>query len=167
MKVLGSTFVVASVLTLAVAAGCSEKPAEKAGSAAGKAGGQSHAGHGTGPHDGTVADWGGGKYHVEFTVDHGKKETVVYVLGGDEKSPAAIQPSGGKLLLSITKPAFQVDLQPQPQPGEPAGKSSRFVGKHDNLGIVQEFAGSISAEVDGTPYVGEFKEEPHGADGHH
>ena len=26
--------------------------------------------HGAGPHDGTLADWGGGKYHVEFTVDH-------------------------------------------------------------------------------------------------
>ncbi|HRA89307.1 MAG TPA: hypothetical protein PK992_14580, partial [Planctomycetaceae bacterium] len=41
-------------------------------------------GHGAGPHDGTLADWGGGKYHVEFTVDHDKQEATVYVLGSDE-----------------------------------------------------------------------------------
>ena len=49
-----------------------------------------HAGHGAGPHDGTVADWGGGKFHVEFTVDHGKKEGTVYILGADEKTPTPI-----------------------------------------------------------------------------
>jgi hypothetical protein len=32
--------------------------------------------HGAGPHGGTLADWGGGKYHVEFTVDHDAKEAV-------------------------------------------------------------------------------------------
>ena len=48
-------------------------------------------GHGAGPHDGTLADWGGGKYHVEFTVDHDKQEATVYVLGSDEKSPSPIR----------------------------------------------------------------------------
>ena len=43
-------------------------------------------GHGAGPNGGTLADWGGGKFHVEFTVDHDKKETVVYILGSDEKT---------------------------------------------------------------------------------
>ena len=46
--------------------------------------------------------------------------------------------------------------------GEREGTSSRFVGRHENLGIVQEYTGIISAEVDGTPYAGNFKEEPHG-----
>ncbi|MCO8123365.1 hypothetical protein NHH03_16565 [Stieleria sp. TO1_6] len=35
-------------------------------------------GHRAGPHDGTIADWGGGKYHVEFTVDHGKTQATAY-----------------------------------------------------------------------------------------
>lgn len=121
--------------------------------------------HGAGPHDGTVADWGGGKFHVEFTVDHDKKETVVYILGSDEKTPVPIKATS--VLLSINKPEFQVELAPQPQEGEADGTSSMFVGTHESLGIVQEFAGSISAEVDGTPYVGEFAEEAHGhAHGH-
>ncbi len=121
--------------------------------------GHSHEGHGAGPHDGVVADWGGGKYHVEFTVDHAKQEATVYVLGGDEKTPAPIK--AANILLSINDPKFQVELAPSPLEGESDGHSSRFVGKHENLGKVQQFAGSISGEVDGTPYVGDFKEEAH------
>lgn len=123
-----------------------------------------HGGHGAGPHEGTLADWGGGAYHVEFTVDHDKKESVVYVLGSDEKSPSPVKATTA--LLSISDPEFQVELEASPLEGEADGLCSRFVGTHDSLGVVQEFAGTISAEVDGTPYVAEFKEEAHGAGGH-
>ena len=115
-----------------------------------------HDHHGAGPHGGTVADWGGGKYHVEFTVDHDKREATVYLLGSDEKTPAPVKAS--KLLLSISDPLIQFELAPQPLAGEPEGSCSRFVGQHDNLGKVQEFAGTISAEVDGTPFAGDFNE---------
>jgi hypothetical protein len=124
-----------------------------------------HAGHGAGPHEGVVTDWGGGKYHVEFTVDHDKKEATVYVLGSDEKTPAPVKAT--KVTLSINEPPFEVELQPQPLEGEREGASSRFVGTHDNLGIVREFAGTITGEIEGTPYTGDFKEEPHGADHKH
>jgi hypothetical protein len=126
----------------------------------------SHEGHshGAGPHDGTLADWGGGKYHVEFTVDHDKQQTTVYVLGSDEKTPTPIQPAEGKLLLTITDPAIQLDLLPQPLDGETDGKCSRYVGQHEKLGTVKDFAGTISGEVDGTPYAGDFKEEAHDHD---
>ncbi len=125
--------------------------------------GHKHAAHGAGPHEGAVADWGGGKFHVEFTVDHDKQEATVYILGSDEKSPAPIKAADGKVLLAIKEPSFQVELTAPPLEGEAEGTASRFVGKHESLGIVQEFAGTISGEVDGTPYTGEFKEEPHGA----
>ncbi len=119
-----------------------------------------HHGHGAGPHEGTLADWGGGKYHVEFTVDHDKQEATVYVLADDEKTATPIK--ADKLLLSINDPKFQVDLSASPLEGEKDGVSSRFVGKHESLGKVREFAGMISGEVDGTPYAGDFKEEAHG-----
>jgi len=122
-----------------------------------------HGSHGAGPHDGAVADWGGGKYHVEFAVDHDKKEATVYVLGSDEKTLTPIKAK--KLLLSIKQPVFQVELLPMPQAGE-SDAASKFVGTHDSLGIVQEFAGTISAEVDGTPYAGDFAEEAHGTHEH-
>ena len=124
--------------------------------------GHNHAAHGAGPHEGAVVDWGGGKFHVEFTVDHDKQEATVYVLGSDEKSASPVKATDGKLLLNIKEPSFQVDLTAMPLDGEPEGTASRFVGKHESLGNVQEFAGTISGEVEGTPYAGDFKEEPHG-----
>jgi hypothetical protein len=151
--------------TLLVALGCNRsddkkadaKKSDEAKSAEAKQGADHHE-HGDGPHGGTIADWGGGTYHVEFTVDHGKKEATVYVLGGDAKSPAPVK--ADKLSLSINEPAFQVELKPQPLEGEAAGTASRFVGQHDNLDIVREFAGTITGEVDGKPYAGDFEEKP-------
>lgn len=122
--------------------------------------------HGHGPHEGTLADWGGGKYHVEFTVDHDKKEAAVYVLGDDAKTPAPVAAKDGELLLSINDPSFQVTLAAAPQEGDPEGAASRYIGQHDSLGIVREFEGTISGDVDGTPFAGDFKEEPHGAHEH-
>lgn len=118
--------------------------------------------HGAGPHGGTLTDWGGGAYHVEFTVDHANKEATVYIIGGDAKSPQPIK--ADKIQLTINDPMTELELVAKPLEGEAAGTSSRFVGTHDTIGIVKEFAGTISGEIDGTPYTGDFKEEPHDAD---
>lgn len=114
-------------------------------------------GHGNGPHDGVIADWGGGKYHVEFTVDHDKTQATVYVLGNDEKTPAAIDAE--EIEMTIVDPEMLVTLKASPQDTDPAGKSSRFIGTHEKLGIVQEYEGTMTGVVDGTPYSGDFKEE--------
>ena len=73
--------------------GCGDKAAQKPATPTTDGHGHPHGkgGHGAGPHDGTLADWGGGKYHVEFTVDHDKQEATVYILGGDEKTPSPIK----------------------------------------------------------------------------
>jgi hypothetical protein len=118
--------------------------------------------HSTAPHGGTLTDWGGGKYHVEFTVDHDKKEATVYIIGSDAKSPQPIKASSVHLV--INDPMTEIDLVAKPLEGEPEGTSSRFVGSHETIGIVKEFAGTISGQIDGTPYTGDFKEEPHGHD---
>jgi len=176
---------VTALLSISLMVGCGDKAAQQpatqqSGTEADSGHGHPHEGegthghphegegshsHGAGPHDGTLADWGGGKYHVEFTVDHNKKEATVYVLGGDEKTPEPI--TAETLLLTIKKPKLQFDLLPVPMDGESGGKSSRFVGTHDGLATVMEYEGTMSAEVDGTPYAGNFKEEAHGhAAGH-
>jgi hypothetical protein len=167
-------FQAVAILTTAISSvGCSQAPAPPkapAKPAAAKASDHGHSHddhhHGAGPHDGTLADWGGGKYHVEFTVDHDKKEAVIYVLGSDEKTPAPVKTAEGKLLLTIREPAFQVELAARPLAGEAGGVSSCYGGTHESLGIVKEFAGTISGEVDGTPFAGEFAEEPHGDHDH-
>ncbi|MCC9642529.1 hypothetical protein LOC71_09600 [Rhodopirellula sp. JC740] len=116
-------------------------------------------GHGAGPHDGTIADWGGGKYHVEFTVDHDKTQATAYVLGGDEKTPAPI--AAKTIELNIVDPEMMVTLNASPDESDPDGKASRFIGTHEKLGVVQEYEGSMTGVIDGTPYTGEFKEETH------
>jgi hypothetical protein len=117
--------------------------------------------HAPGPHGGTIVDWGGGTYHVEFTVDHEKRETVAYILGADEKTPTPVKADEGSLLLTLTEPAIQVPLTARPLPGETASACSCFAGQHESLGPVREFAGTISGAIDGTPYAGDFSEEPH------
>ncbi len=118
-----------------------------------------HGGHAAGPHGGTVVDWGGGKYHVEFTVDHDQQTGTVYILGPDGKSPVAIDAES--IDLSIQDPVMQVTLLAEPQAADPAGQASRFVGQHQSLGVVQEYAGTIVGVIDGTPYSGDFAEHPH------
>ena len=157
-RVLGSI----CLCVATVALGCSKEPAPAPAPGptpppAAKSESGEHA-HGTGPHGGTVTDWGGGAYHLEFTVSHPMKQVTVYVLGGDEKTPAPIK--ADKIHLVITDPATEIDLTAQPLEGEAEGTSSRFVGVHDNIGIVQEYAGTLSGEVDGKPYTGDFKELP-------
>lgn len=116
--------------------------------------------HGAGPHDGTIADWGGGKYHVEFTVDHDKQQATVFVLGGDEKTPTPLAVE--EIELFIKDPQMQVVLKATPQQGDPAGSASRYVGSHEKLAVVQEYAGTITGVIDGTPYSGDFQEVAHG-----
>ncbi|MCH8841016.1 MAG: hypothetical protein IH831_10180 [Planctomycetes bacterium] len=172
MKKLERTLTLLIVIgTLAFVVGCGDSQKTKTSGTKGSeeksaehADDHGHFGHGAGPHDGTLADWGGGKYHVEFTVDHGKQEATVFILGDDEKTPSPIKAE--EIQLSIIDPVMQVTLKAVPQEGDPEGSASRFVGNHESLGVVQEYAGTITGVVDGTPYSGDFKEEPHGVHDH-
>jgi len=158
MKTLKRLTVLATLALVLYAVGCKkEQTSSNENQSAQSAKGDHH--HGAGPHGGVIADWGGGKYHVEFTVDHDKKQATVYILGSDAKTPAPIAAS--QLVLNINEPEFDVELKPEPLGKESGGVSSRFVGQHENLEMEREFAGTISGEVDGTPYAGDFEEEPH------
>ncbi len=152
---------------LAVAVGCTQPAGtgpRAGGPAATPAGKAREHTHGKGPHGGAVADFGGGKYHIEFTVSHPDKQARVYILGGDQKTAAPIKAKDGQLLLSIkgvqSKERFQVTLKAEQQRGDPEGTASCFAGTNDKLGVEQEFEGTVSGEVDGTPCSGDFKEEP-------
>jgi hypothetical protein len=141
-------------------AGCSQPGQSAKGSAAN--GGNKHDekdahAHGAGPHGGPIFDLG--RFHGEFTVDHGKQEVTIYIYGNDEKTPKPV--AAEKLDLTIKSPAFTVELKPQPLDREPAGKSSRFVGKHEKFGHKQEFEGTVVGVIEGKPSQGQFKEEEH------
>lgn len=107
-----------------------------------------------GPHHGALVEWGQEEYHPEVVTDREKGEVTVYVLGKDAKTPAPV--AAEKVVLAVKDPAFQTELKPAPQPGDPKGKSSRFVGTLPEFARGRRLAGTIGAVVDGKPYSGDF-----------
>ncbi len=148
----------------ALLVGCGEQPKTKIKSktTAAKGGDAQDHSHGEGPHGGTTLDFG--KHHGEFCVDHDKKQVTVYILDGAVKNAVPIPVDS--LTLSIKSPQFQAALKASPQDSDPKGSCSRFVATDDRFGKVQEFEGTVSGVIEGKPYLGDFKEEPHGSPGH-
>ena len=113
----------------------------------------------SGPSGGVLATWGKEEYHAEFVVDHPTGEATVFILDGTAKKVTAIDAKSITLALKETPP-IAVTLNAQPQEGDPAGTSSRYVGKHAVLKTVKEFSGSISGKTGGKNYTGDFEEKP-------
>ena len=112
-----------------------------------------------GPSGGTIVEWGEEVYHLEFLADRTTGTATVYVLDGTAKKVKAI-PSKSLTLSLPGTPPVAVTLDPKPQDGDAAGQSSRFVGKHDALKNEALVSGSISGEVGGEKYSGDFTEKP-------
>jgi len=87
-----------------------------------------------GPHKGAIAEWGDqDEYHVEFTVDHAKKEATVYILGKDVKTAKPIKAKEITLTLKLSPPVT-LKLAAAPEQADPPDTSSRFVGKDEVSG---------------------------------
>ena len=160
------------IATLAVA-GCgkSEPSKSDAGKNEPSKGGDKKGGkeddhaHGKGPNGGVVFDLG--KDHVEFTVDHPKKECTFLFVTGDNKDakpmPVAAKEftlttketktKEGKVVAPMTIKMLPVDAKD--------GKASKFVGTDPGLGNVADFEGTATGEINGKPASGSFKESDH------
>jgi hypothetical protein len=105
------------------------------------------------PHGGTLFAEPGHKHHAELKIDKDAKTATVYLF--DAKVKNGSPTSAPAITLTIKNGgAVQVPLKAERQDGDPAGKSSRFVGTHDKLaGDLDMDKVEISAEVDGKPYV--------------
>jgi hypothetical protein len=130
-------------------------PSTKGGGEKDTDGHDQHGAHAPGPHKGVVFDLG--KVHAEFVLDAGKQEATIYIFGNDEKTPKPIKAE--KLDVTVKSPAFTVELKPLPQSGDPEGKTTRFVGKHEKFSKPQDFDATVIAVIDGKPSQGEFKFE--------
>jgi hypothetical protein len=146
------------------AAGCSSSgepgaPADGAKSEPASAPVAEHT-HGSGPNGGVVFDLG--SHHAEFTVDHGKQQCTILILGDDEKTPAPIGANEFVLNIQETKTADGTVVGPMTVTMTPAdaadGKAATFVGTDPGIGNVADFAGTVSGEIEGKPAMGEFKE---------
>jgi hypothetical protein len=128
----------------------------------GAAGGQTTAEHthGAGPNGGVVFDLG--SHHAEFTVEHGKQQCMILVLGDDEKTPTPIAATEFVLNTKETKTAEGKVVPPMTITMKPVdtkdGKTAKFVGTEPGIGNVADFAGTVSGEIDSKPAMGEFKE---------
>ena len=110
-----------------------------------------------GPHGGPLADWGD-KYHAEFTVDHAKKQVVVYIL--DDKAKAAPNIEAGKITnikVTVNEPKPQVHVELTHDAGLSTEKGIAFIGTHDVFAKSADLNGRISGNVDGKPYTDDFK----------
>lgn len=112
-----------------------------------------------GPHGGRIVDWGGGKFHAEVQFDFDHATVTVFVLGSDEVTAAPVLATDGKILLTIYEGKFQIELLAKPQKGDTQGQASRFAGKDSRLGSLKKFSATISGELDGIPYAGDFEME--------
>jgi hypothetical protein len=115
-----------------------------------------------GPRGGPLAEWGDEKYHVEVTVDHGKKTATAYILDGSAKKASPIAAASIKVTLTSLKPTVQIILKADPEKGDPKGTSSRFVGMHDKLAEKGKLVGEVSGKVGDLPYVGKFEQKDKG-----
>lgn len=114
-----------------------------------------------GPHGGTLIEWGDEEYHGEFTVDHARKETVVYILDGSATKAPDLKPEDLTELVVLLKnvsPPARVELKHDPE--RSSAKGIAFVGTHEALAREMEFRGELSGKIKGKPYVGDFAEKP-------
>lgn len=119
-----------------------------------------HADHGqAGPHGGLIAEWEE-IYHAEFTVDHAKKQVVVYIL--DDKAKAAPKIDAAKITkvqVTITEPKQKDAIELAHDAKLSSAKGIAFVGTHEVFAKAADMKLAISGNVDGKRYVGDVTYE--------
>lgn len=109
-----------------------------------------------GPHGGPLADWGGA-IHLEVVTDRDAGAVTVYVLDRWARKPKPID--AGALTLTLkTDPETVVRLEPAPDAGDPAGRSSRFTGRHPALTAGAKLSGTVSGTAGGKSYSGDVSQ---------
>lgn len=87
--------------------------------------------HPPGPHGGVVVALGReNRFHAEAVFEPGG-QVRVYTYGEDETQvyPIGAQPTPATVRRPSDPTEFSIRLSPEPQPGDPAGKASRFTGR--------------------------------------
>jgi hypothetical protein len=140
-------------------AGCAKPDAPKVGM---KGGGHEHAHPDEGPHHGALIELGNEEYHGEFTVDHGKKEAVVYILDSTAKKAPKDDPATiTNVTLTISNVTPPATIQLKHDPGRSGAEGIAFAGTHDALKEEKEYKGTFSVKIGAKEFTGDFEEKPH------
>ncbi|AMV22283.1 hypothetical protein [Planctomyces sp. SH-PL14] len=129
-------------------------------------------GHGSeGPHHGALVELGGDEYHAEVVHDDASGAVTVYLLDGSAKKAAVTEAQAVTLNVKLDGKPQQFQLAAEPDMGDPAGKSSRFVLKSPELIKALDDKGAeatLSLTVGGTPFSGKVPAgHPHDHDHDH
>jgi hypothetical protein len=136
----------------AVVVGCAKRPepaAEVKGPTTAAATGH---GHKEGPHQGTIVEVGRDNYHVEIVF--GKEGLIqLYTLGKDEAAVHEVDKQSLEAYAS-PEPGNEVSLvfEPDPQKGDPAGKTTRFTARLPMDLWGKAVAITVPIHIDGTRF---------------
>lgn len=122
-----------------------------------------------GPHHGHLIELGKEEYHLELTHDEATKTVAVYVLDSGAKNAVPIAETEIILNLAVNGKPAQAKLAASPQPGDPAGQSSRFSLTDEKLLEALEApktTGRINLTIAGKPYSGSIEHHEHGEHSH-
>lgn len=111
-----------------------------------------------GPHGGPLADWGDGAFHLEVVPDRDAGTVTVYALDRWAKRPKPID-AGALILTFKTEPETVVRLEPAPDAGDPAGRASRFTGRHPVFKVETKLSGTVFGMAGGKSYSGDLSQK--------
>lgn len=116
-----------------------------------------HAHPSEGPHHGSLIELGNEEYHAELV--HDDKSVTIYVLDAAAKTAVPIDATEVKINLKHDGTPEQYTLAAQPDTGDPAGKSSRFVSQDAELAGHLDEAGTeprLVLSIDGKQFNGDL-----------
>lgn len=152
-----------------IAMGCNNAPAPSAAPAANASSPATdvHDHPSEGPHHGDLVELGNEEYHAEIVHGTGG-EVTVYILDG--KAATAVPIDAAEVTINLTHDgkAEQFKLAASPDSNDPAGKSSRFTLKDEELAGDLDHEGTkakIAVQIDGKSFSGAI--EHHHEDGEH
>jgi hypothetical protein len=159
---LFTTILVPTVFLLGIA-GCGGGSTEPAATETG----HDHA-HGiAGPHGGSLIELGNEEYHAELVHDDAAGTITVYVLDSAAKASVPIEVTDVTINLKHEGQGEQFTLAAAPEPGDPEGRSSKFVSSDSELAEDLDREGSepqLAITINGRSYRGAI-EHHHGHDG--
>lgn len=113
-----------------------------------------------GPHEGELIELGDEEFHAELVHDEKTNDITIYILDSKAKSAVAIEATEVVINLKQAGQPAQHKLTAEPDAGDAAGKSSKFVTKANaDLGGALEQEASeprLQVTIQGKSYTGKI-----------